>query len=225
MGTELLLIPSLLLNIILILNQRIAVPTTMVEGVIDGDTLVLEGKVRLRLRHVDAPELAFCAGEEAKDFLAKLVTSKKVAITDQVIDQQGRAMALVYVGKTLVNKELLAAGLGRYHADTTDQKAELKATGDKAKAKSLGLWAPECYQKEVSMQKPECVIKGNIDKVSHTKIYYLPNCAQYNFTIVERDTGEEWFCNEAEAQEAGYVKSKNCADAEAKEWAERGQKS
>ncbi|MCJ7804169.1 hypothetical protein MUP35_00310, partial [Patescibacteria group bacterium] len=26
-------------------------------GVIDGDTLVLEGKVRLRLRNIDAPEL------------------------------------------------------------------------------------------------------------------------------------------------------------------------
>ena len=37
-----------------------------VEGVIDGDTLVLEGNAKIRLRGVDAPELKFCGGEEAK---------------------------------------------------------------------------------------------------------------------------------------------------------------
>ena len=57
-----LFIPSILLNIFFgykTLNQR---QTNLVKviGVIDGDTIVLENKTRLRLRHIDAPELVNC---------------------------------------------------------------------------------------------------------------------------------------------------------------------
>ena len=53
-------------------------------------------------------------------------------------------------------------------------------------------------------------IKGNIGKHDRFKYYHLPECAEYNRTIVELHLGEEWFCNESEAQKAGYTKSKNC---------------
>ena len=59
-------------------------------GVIDGDTIVLEGKEKIRLRYADAPELAYCGGKEAKTFLEKLVVGKKVRIDQQIPDQYGR---------------------------------------------------------------------------------------------------------------------------------------
>lgn len=71
-------------------------------GVIDGDTIVLDGKVRLRLRHVDAPELEYCGGEEAKKWLEDLVSGQNVRIEEKIMDQQGRPMALVYVGNSLI---------------------------------------------------------------------------------------------------------------------------
>lgn len=64
-------------------------------AVLDGDTIVLEGKTRLRLRSIDAPELEFCGGQEAKRELEKLVASGKITFTEQIIDQRGRPMALV----------------------------------------------------------------------------------------------------------------------------------
>ena len=57
-----------------------------VEGVIDGDTLVLEGNAKIRLRSADAPELEFCGGQEAKAELEKLVSGKTVQIKEKIMD-------------------------------------------------------------------------------------------------------------------------------------------
>jgi len=182
----------------------------LVLEVLDGDTLLLEGKVRLRLRHVDAPELEYCAGEEAKEFLENLVKGKRVIVQEEVIGQRGRALALVYLGDKLVNQEVLKNGWGRYHHDQSSEKDRLKKAGDFAKKNRLGVYSPECYQME-NLENPECNIKGNIDNNNRAiKRYYFPGCAQYQFAIVEKDLGEDWFCSEEEAQKAGYVRAKSC---------------
>jgi micrococcal nuclease len=207
-----LILPSLLFNLYLLKKKGsdLGIP---VIGVIDGDTLVLEGKVRLRLRHLDAPELEYCGGEEAKKELEKLVTGKSVIIEEKILDTQGRAMALVYVDDVLVNEEMLHSGWVRYHFDKTSLTEELKEAADKAKGEGLGIFSSLCYQSE-NLENPDCVIKGNIDKNKYVdnKKYYFPGCPQYNFTIVEKDLGEDWFCTEKEAQEAGFIKAKNCPE-------------
>ena len=185
-------------------------PGIKVIGVIDGDTLVLEGKTRLRLRHIDAPELEYCGGQEAKRLLSDLVENKKITIQEEILDQQGRPMALVYQNNNLVNLEMLKSGWARYHSDQTSVTADLKKTANQVKEERIGVFSSQCYQKE-NLDNPSCNIKGNIDKSTKTKIYYLPNCAQYNFTIVEKDLGENFFCTEKEAQEAGFTKAKTCS--------------
>lgn len=183
---------------------------TPVIGVIDGDTFVLKGKTRVRLRHIDAPELEYCGGKEAKKALERLVSGKKVRLEEMVPDQRGRGMALVYTGDTLVNRELLAGGFVRYHSDISSKEDELKAARDGAKALQNGIYR-QCQSKE-NTTNPSCIIKGNIDPQSGEKRYYIPGCAQYAFTVVEKDIGEDWFCTEKEAQEAGYTKAKTCGE-------------
>ena len=207
-----LLIPSLLLNAYFVSRPKSDYGIEVME-VLDGDTLLLEGKTRLRLRQVDMPELDNCYGQEAKQLLEEMVKGKKITIQDKILDQRGRAMALVYLGDRLVNLELLKNGMGRYHSDKTRATEELKAAGAKAKAENLGVSPPECYQQEKNLEKPECIIKGNIDLNNQSiKRYYYPGCAQYKFVIVEKDKGEDWFCSEAEAEVAGYVKAKSCPE-------------
>lgn len=204
----LLFIPSLILNAIFLFreqsnNKDIGVG---VISVYDGDTLILDNKERLRLRQLDAPELTFCGGIEAKETLKKLVMGKRVRITEQIPDQQGRGMALVYAGNTLVNKELLAKGLARYHHDTTSQAELLKTAADVAKENKLGIFG--ACQSLTNTKNPSCVIKGNRDRLRKT--YHVPGCTQYPYTVVEEDIGEQWFCTEKEAKAAGYVKSERC---------------
>ena len=206
---SLLLLPSVFLNVFFFHEIKKNEEGIKVLGVIDGDTLVLEGKVRLRLRNMDAPELELCGGKEAKEELEKLVSGKKVVVQEQVIDQWGRPMALVYVGKKLVNEEMLKSGWARFHSDSSSQREVLKLANDEAKKKPLGIWSSKCQQTK-NLENPKCIIKGNLDLNSGRKIYYFPGCSQYEFTIIEKDIGENWFCTEKEAQEAGFVRSKTC---------------
>ena len=203
----LLLIPSLLLNLYF-LNQKRTDQQILVLAVLDGDTLVLEGKTRLRLRHIDAPELKHCGGPEAKEVLENLVKDKKIIIQEKILDQKGRAMALVYQNNQLVNLEMIRSGWVRYHSDQSSAADELKQVASQAKEAKKGIFSTRCYQTEP--EDSDCIIKGNLDKNSGRRLYYLPNCVQYKFTIIEKDLGEDWFCTEKQAQEAGYVKSKTC---------------
>jgi len=206
------LLPALILSVILniFLVSRGSTPSTGVRviGVIDGDTVVLEGKSRVRLRYVDAPEKGLCGYDQAASALERLALDKSVRIEATIPDQYGRGMALVYVGKTLINKEMVASGWVRYHHDNSPVTEEVKAASDLARREKRGIYGA-CQSTE-NTNNPQCSIKGNIDKSTDTHIYYVPDCAQYNFTIVEEDIGEQWFCTEAEARKAGYVKSKTC---------------
>ena len=167
---------------------------------------MVEPKTRVRLRHIDAPELEFCGGKEAKEALEKLVTGKRVRITEQVPDQMGRGMAFIYVGDLLVNKELLAGGYVRFHHDTSTRADELKALGLEIKTAKKGIFG-SC-QSMTNTKNSGCLIKGNIDRLK--KIYHVPGCTQYPFAVVEEDIGEQWFCTEKEARDAGYTKSERC---------------
>ncbi|MBU4210379.1 thermonuclease family protein [Patescibacteria group bacterium] len=207
------LVGSLVLNVFFYSENKRLTPGIKVIGVIDGDTIVLDGKVRLRLRQVDAPELEFCGGKEAKEKLEELVGGEKVVLEEKILDQMGRDMALVYVKNKLINEELLAGGWVKYHSDSTSKKEDLKKAGELARKEKRGIFGPECRQME-NLENPECVIKGNIDPSTQEKKYYLPGCVQYKFTVVEKNVGEKWFCSEKEAQEAGYVKSKRCPENE-----------
>ena len=53
------------------------------------------------------------------------------------------------------------------------------------------------------------MIKGNIDDNSTRRNYYLPDCAQYKFTIVEKTWVRIGFCTESEARKAGFIKAKD----------------
>jgi len=135
-----LLISSLITNLILFQrNQRKSDFGIKVLEVLDGDTILLDGKVRLRLRHMDAPELEFCGGEEAKDLLESLVKNKKVILAEYILDQQGRPMALVYVNNKLINEEMLKSGWARYHNDQSSKKDRLKAAGQEAREEKKGV--------------------------------------------------------------------------------------
>jgi len=207
-----LLVLSVILN--LVFGYKLTQPSNdgyQILSVLDGDTLVLENKVRLRLRNIDAPELENCGGKQAKKQLEKLLgKNKQIRIEERILDKRGRAMAYVYSGRTFLNLEMLESGWARYHHDTSTKNKTLKKAADQAKAEKIGLY-DQCVSQ--TPKDPDCIIKGNIDNNSpYTKRYYYPGCAQYDFVIVEEDMGEAWFCTEEEAQKAGYSKAKSCYD-------------
>ena len=62
----------------------------------------------------------------------------------------------------------------------------------------------------VAAQQPaNCLIKGNISSKGE-RIYHPPGCRYYGATVIDTKRGERWFCSEAEAQAAGWRRTKVC---------------
>lgn len=116
----------------------------------DGDGLVLSDGRRVRYIGIDAPEMTTWEGPpepfavQAKAANHKLVAGKRVRLVRDVsqTDSYGRLLRFVYVGETLVNAELLKAGLARTLAIEPDmgKAVEFQALEWEARLKGKGLW-------------------------------------------------------------------------------------
>ena len=153
------------------------------------------------MRSVDAPELDNCGGPEAKQELERLVSEKKVVVKEQIIDQMGRPMGLVYVDDKLVNKEILASGWGSFHSDTTDERENLKSAYDKAREESWEFGVKNAAKLKIRIIL-NVISRAILTTIPTAEIITFQGCAQYDFTIVEKDMGEGWFCTEKEAQKS-----------------------
>ena len=84
-----------------------------------------------------------------------------------------------------------------------------------AEAAGRGLWSGEFvppwdWRRGVRLAthdiRPDgCAIKGNINAKGR-RIYHVPGSASYGPTIIDEGKGECWFCSEAEARAAGWVR-------------------
>lgn len=200
---------SIFLNLVFFRQLQQANQGNLVERVIDGDTFVLNWGQRVRLKGLDAPDIKLCLGEKAKIELEKLVLGKKVRLEEPVTDNYGRILAFVYQDSLFVDEVMLKKGLGRFGGSPSPKQSILSVAFKRAQTEQIGIFSEECHQKENPLN-PKCSIKGNFEKPSGEKWYHFPGCREYNQTIVEKDLGEQWFCTEKEAQEAGFKKASNC---------------
>jgi len=182
----------------------------LVTEVLDGDTLIIAPDQSIRLANFDAPEINLCQGQEAKDFLTNLILNQRVNLISAGRDAYKRTVALVYLPDgQLVNQIMAQNGLGIYTSTKTNEREKINQAVESARNQKLGIFSQTCSQTE-NIDNPKCNIKGNIGKHDREKYYHLPQCAEYNRTVVELHLGEQWFCSEKEANQAGYSKSKNC---------------
>jgi micrococcal nuclease len=212
-----------------------AVGTVAVAAVIDGDTLELSTKEKVRLTDVNAPELGACYGKEARDALRHLVLGNEVVLEKDITgsDDFGRLVRYVKVvqpsskeDNILVNVWLVGRGYAVYaeSENSLHQKAMIAAQA-RARAAGAGLWgacSPEALRAlgvnavgtPALPSDPSCVIKGNVTDVTKKKVYLLPHCPNYKTTTLNPAIGEQYFCSEAEATRAGFVKSPTCGNKE-----------
>jgi micrococcal nuclease len=189
-------------------SAKIIDPGEKVTEVIDGDTFFIANRQRVRLLGVDAPEVEYCFGSEAKKSLNKKILNKKVVLKNVKVDHYKRIMALVYLDGEPINEFMVKNGFALYTSDGGVESVALKDANTFARENKLGIFSSECYQ--LIPPKPGCNIKGNIRNDNNLKTYLTTTCSHYNQTIVEKFKGEDWFCTEKEAKDAGYVKSENC---------------
>src|SRR3989454_5211716 len=89
-----------------------------VTRIIDGDTLDVEGSLRIRLVLVNAPELNATGGPESRDYLTSLCSGASALVDEDDFqighDPYGRVLAVVYCGSTNANAAMISSG----HATT-----------------------------------------------------------------------------------------------------------
>ncbi|MCJ7792928.1 MAG: thermonuclease family protein [Candidatus Marinimicrobia bacterium] len=180
-------------------------PALVVSEVTDGDTIKLNDGRRVRYIGIDAPEEETCFAEEATEINQELVLGKEVRLERDLneMDQFGRYLAYVYVvegdEEFFVNQTLLTEGAGEFFLDTINLKYQeaLVQAAEEAHEKKKGLW---------QVCGP-CLIKGNVDRLDK-RWYHLPSFRHYDQVVVNLGHGDQWFCSEEEAQEAGFERAR-----------------
>lgn len=138
--------------------QPAAAPLTHYDGtfavkrVVDGDTLLLTNRTRLRLIGVDTPETkrenfpVEPFGPEATRFTEQFIGSHEVQLRydGDPYDAHGRKLAYVYVEGKLLNEALLRAGLARARTEfhyAQPMKDLFRAAENEAKQNRRGIWS------------------------------------------------------------------------------------
>ena len=198
----------------------------------DGDTIHISynGKdEKVRFIGLDTPETKDprkpiqCFGREATAKMTEFAENKNIRLefdkTQGERDKYGRLLAFVYSedNKNLAY-EMIRQGYGNeytYNSNPYKYQSEFKEAARKAREENKGLWAentcagdatkpadsPAPAPQPQQRSQGACVIKGNIGK--NGKIYHMPGQKYYNKT-----NPEAIFCSEAEAQSAGFRRSK-----------------
>lgn len=188
--------------------KRVVPPGEKVVAVIDGDSFKIGNDQTIRFLSLDAPDIKYCMGKEAKEALSKKILGKTVILKELKTDRYGRVMAMVYQNNQNINEYMIKNGLAIHLWDNTKEIKILGEANDYAREERLGIFSPECYQ--MDSPNPKCNIKGNIITTTKAKEYIMPGCDRYTLAVIEKYKGEDWFCTELEAKKAGYTKSPNC---------------
>ena len=137
-------------------SREVEAAGRQVTHVVDGDTIVLSPKEKVRLIGVDTPEtvhpkkMVKCYGKEATEFTRSMVAGQKIrlALDDanaarQYKDRYGRTLGYVYLqGGMMLNAELIRRGFA--HAYTRfpfRYLVEFRRLEREARGRGVGLWS------------------------------------------------------------------------------------
>ncbi len=135
-------------------------PVGIVRQVTDGDTVVLDSGLSVRLIGMQAPKLplgrdgfdAWPKAEEARSALEALVMGRQVRLAygGERVDRHGRALGQLFLAAepaTWVQQAMVAQGLARVYSfpDNRACLAELMAAEGRARTMKLGIWSDPYY--------------------------------------------------------------------------------
>lgn len=186
--------------------------------VIDGDTLEVGG-TRVRLHGIDAPERDqpcttltgqnWGCGDWVTQQVRELYQGATVRCLGGETDRYGRLVAKCFLGAQDIGRHLVEAGLAyayRKYSDEYDLEEKSAAVADRG-IHGFSLQSPARYRltrvRGRVAPDAECPIKGNIS-ADGKRIYHMPGQKFYERTGIRPETGERWFCSEAQALASGW---------------------
>lgn len=196
--------------------------------VIDGDTLMFEDEVRVRLLGIDTPERGECFYEESKKYVEDLIEGEVVRIEKDISgsDRVGRLLRYVYVPSDspeeddlFLQDHLVREGYANILPVAPDNRYRdlLSSAREEARTKGKGLWSACDVPVDDSLRENDaepintaCTIKGNVSEKGYGKQYFSEGCPNYNRIKIDVRKGEAYFCTQEEAEAAGFSRSESC---------------
>jgi micrococcal nuclease len=128
------------------LSKQVSLPPLPERGivtkVIDGDTIIIEGKYKIRLLGIDADEIGQPCYEITKSRLEEMVLNKEVILENDQIDkdQYGRFLRYIFINNQNVNLQLVEEGLATplFYESNLKYKEEITKTENEAKINKIG---------------------------------------------------------------------------------------
>lgn len=113
--------------------------------VIDGDTITLSDKRRVRLIGIDAPEMGKeCFALESKKILEGMIANQNIKLQKDkdLLDKYGRSLYYLWIGETFINKEMVIVGAAKSvtYPPNTKHQIILDEAENTARENKLGLW-------------------------------------------------------------------------------------
>lgn len=141
-----------LITVFFILSYQISIADEVgiITNIVDGDTVHLLKKnkeiLKVRLHHIDAPELDQSYGKESKFVLEQLILNKKVIVISDKQDKYKRLLGVISLDEVDVNLEMIKAGAAWHFKkyakfdQAQDQYIIYDENEHQAKLKKIGLW-------------------------------------------------------------------------------------
>ena len=184
------------------------VEVARVVRVIDGDTIVVELNGRtyhVRYIGIDTPEPDEPFGREAAEQNAALVSGQTVELEKDIseVDRYGRLLRYVWIGDTMINRELVCQGyatVATYPPDVKYQDIFL-ACEREAREAGRGFWGAE--PAPTAQQAGNCPYIGN----KNSKVFHHAWCS----SVAQMNPANKvCFATREEAIAQGYRPCKNC---------------
>lgn len=132
---------------------------TKIKKVVDGDTVITEDGVEIRLIGIDAPEKERFFYQESKKVLKKLVENKKVKVEFDIVkrDKYGRILGYLFIDTIFVNAYLLREGFAFIYTFPPNTKYVdiFRKNLEKAIESKKGMWKYLIIEEEILIGDPE----------------------------------------------------------------------
>lgn len=167
---------SVLLTLILFINiyflsheNKIERKQVIISRVIDGDTLVTEDGITLRLLNINTPEKGKPGYEYSISYLSQFINNS-LKIEDLGAEKYGRTLARIYNSEDYINLELVKKGYAiKFLVDEKEKKLFEEAERT-AIENSVGMWKKSqhygCIEAEVKPEEEIIKLKNNCNEIN-----------------------------------------------------------
>ncbi len=151
--------------------------------IIDGDTVELEGNIRVRLLGINTPEKGMLKSGLAIEYLENNILSKKVKIVHFGSDKYGRILGYLFVNEININEVLLEKGFAHLYYYGKDRFYNEMFEAEKfARESKIGIWEESVNYECIRLLE----LKYN-DDIYGKETLTLQNVCQKDIDVVIKD--------------------------------------